>query len=79
MADKPKTLNFEKHLKELEALVSQLEAGDMSLEDSLKAYERGVELTRLCQGALEEAQLRIQKVVESNGEITSTPLDNASE
>jgi len=46
---------FEEALAELEALVDQLERGDLSLEDSLKSFERGVALTALCQRALAAA------------------------
>lgn len=52
--------DFERALDELEALVQRLEGGDLSLEDSLGAYERGVALYRQCQGALEQAELRIR-------------------
>jgi exodeoxyribonuclease VII small subunit len=51
---------FERSLDELEALVQKLEAGDLSLEESLGAYERGVALYRQCQSALEQAELRIK-------------------
>jgi exodeoxyribonuclease VII small subunit len=52
--------DFERALDELEALVQKLEGGDLSLEESLGAYERGVALYRQCQGALEQAELRIR-------------------
>jgi exodeoxyribonuclease VII small subunit len=52
--------DFERALDELEALVQRLEGGELSLEDSLGAYERGVALYRQCQGALEQAELRIR-------------------
>ena len=52
--------NFEAALKELEDLVEQMEKGELSLEESLKAFERGIELTRTCQKALDEAEQRIE-------------------
>jgi len=52
--------DFERALDELDALVHKMETGEMSLEDSLGAYERGVALYRQCQGALEQAELRIR-------------------
>jgi len=52
--------DFERALDELEALVQRMEGGDLSLEESLGAYERGVALYRQCQGALEQAELRIR-------------------
>ncbi len=51
---------FEQALDELDGLVRKLESGDLSLEASLAAYERGVALYRQCQGALEQAELRIR-------------------
>ncbi len=53
---------FESSLAELERLVKQMEQGDMTLEESLAAYERGVELSRQCQEALRKAELRIQEL-----------------
>ena len=51
---------FEHSLDELEQLVEKMEHGEMSLEDSLAAYERGVGLYRRCQAALEQAELRVR-------------------
>jgi len=52
--------DFERALDELDALVQKMETGEMSLEESLGAFERGVALYRQCQGALEQAELRIR-------------------
>ncbi len=52
--------HFEQSLEELEQLVEKMEAGDLSLEQSLAAYERGVGLYRQCQQALEQAELRVR-------------------
>ena len=52
--------HFEQSLDELEQLVGKMEHGEMSLEDSLAAYERGVGLYRRCQAALEQAELRVR-------------------
>ena len=51
---------FETSLDELEQLVQKMEKGEMSLDESLAAYERGVGLYRQCQGALEQAELRVK-------------------
>ena len=51
---------FEHSLDELEQLVEKMEQGEMSLEDSLAAYERGVGLYHRCQAALEQAELRVR-------------------
>lgn len=53
-------IDFEASLKALEALVKQMESGELGLEASLAAFERGVKLTRRCQAALKQAELRVQ-------------------
>ena len=63
---------FEEALKELESLVESLEQGDQPLQDALKSYERGVELTRVCQKALDEAE---QKIRILSGESTEAELE----
>lgn len=62
--------DFEQSLQELEALVLRMENGDLSLEDSLKEFERGVQLTRQCQEALTVAEQRV-KLLAADG----TPTD----
>jgi exodeoxyribonuclease VII small subunit len=79
MPQKSKTVDFEKQLKELESLVAKLESGELSLDEALQAYEKGIALTRECQAALDEAQNRIQIVLEKDGVISSEPLDSADE
>ena len=51
---------FERSLDELESLVQRLEKGDLSLDESLQAYERGIALFRSCQTALDQAELRVR-------------------
>ena len=58
---------FERSLDELEGLVQRMEKGDLSLDESLKAYERGISLYRHGQTALEQAELRVK--------LLSDPLD----
>lgn len=55
--------SFEAALGELEKLVERMERGDQSLEDALRDFERGVELTRTCQKRLQEAEQRVEKLV----------------
>lgn len=63
-----KTTNlFEDSLVELEQLVELMEQGELSLEDSLKSFERGINLTRTCQKALQEAEQKVQTLLEKNG------------
>ena len=59
-------LDFEAALEELEELVARMEDGDMSLEASLAAFERGVKLTRHCQAALRSAELKVKQLTEAN-------------
>ncbi|GAW85200.1 exodeoxyribonuclease VII small subunit [Bathymodiolus platifrons methanotrophic gill symbiont] len=61
---------FEDSLKGLEEIVEQLEQGDISLEESLKSFEQGVNLTRTCQKALQEAEQKVQILLEKNGQQT---------
>jgi exodeoxyribonuclease VII small subunit len=64
--DGTEDINFEAAMAELEKLVAQMEEGDLSLDDSLKAFERGVMLTRQCQQALSQAELRVQALTDAN-------------
>jgi exodeoxyribonuclease VII small subunit len=61
---KAKKIDFEASLGQLEELVEQMEDGELSLEDSLKAFEQGVKLTRECQHALKQAEQKIQLLIE---------------
>jgi exodeoxyribonuclease VII small subunit len=67
-----KTVDFEKALNQLEELVTRMEEGELSLEDSLNAFEKGIKLTRECQTALDEAEQKVQLLIEENGELKST-------
>ena len=62
--DATESADFETALEELETLVEDLEGGDLSLEESLKAFERGVALTRHCQEALRAAEQRVAILAE---------------
>jgi exodeoxyribonuclease VII small subunit len=55
-----KPVDLEKSLAELETIVEQLESGELPLDKSLKEFERGVRLSRECQGALQDAEQRVQ-------------------
>lgn len=68
--------DFEKALEELESLVEQLESGDLSLDQSLSQFKRGVELTRHCQGVLDEAQQVVQKLMDTDDESSAVPFDS---
>ena len=72
---KPKTADFEAALAELETLVERMEAGESSLEDSLKDFERGIELTRGCQAALAEAEQKVEILLKKDGEPEDFAVD----
>jgi exodeoxyribonuclease VII small subunit len=59
---------FEASLSELEAIVERLEQGELSLEESLGAFERGVQLTRACQQALDQAEQRVRILTQEGGD-----------
>jgi exodeoxyribonuclease VII small subunit len=61
-------IDFESAMRDLEALVEQLEQGDLPLEESLAAFERGVMLTRSCQTALTEAEQKVEILLKKAGE-----------
>ena len=63
---KKERLSFEDALTRLEEIVSKLEDESIPLEDSIKLYEEGIELSKLCTETLEEAELRIKKVHEQH-------------
>ena len=67
--------HFEQSLDELEQLVGKMEHGEMSLEDSLAAYERGVGLYRRCQAALEQAELRVRLLSDPAAPGDAKPFD----
>ncbi|MCY4212608.1 MAG: exodeoxyribonuclease VII small subunit [Gammaproteobacteria bacterium] len=72
-------VDFEAALKALEDLVKQMESGELGLEASLAAFERGVKLTRQCQAALKQAELRVRTLTEDNEleDLDLGPLNDA--
>ena len=66
--------DFETSLDQLEQLVEKMEHGEMSLEESLAAYERGVGLYRRCQQALEQAELRVRLLTDPDAPETAEPF-----
>jgi len=79
MARKKAAIDFEQSLADLQALVERLENGELSLEDSLTAFEQGIRLTRDCQGALTQAEQKVQILLERDGELTAEPFDAEQE
>jgi exodeoxyribonuclease VII small subunit len=72
------TFHFEESLAELESLVERMESGDMSLEDSLKAFEQGIKYTRDCQNALTKAEQKVQLLLQKNGQMEAQPFISPS-
>jgi len=76
MSKNPKQeADFEKTLAELEKLVESLEQGDLSLDDSLSGFKRGIELTRQCQSVLDNAEQTVQQLLDNQDEDSLEPLD----
>ena len=74
-AKKNSPLPFEMALAELESLVGQLEQGELTLDDALQRFERGVALVRNCQHALQAAEQKVDQLIERNGRLAVTPFD----
>lgn len=68
-------VEFEHSLDELEQLVTRMEQSEMGLDDSLKSFERGVALYRSCQGALEQAELRVRQLLDPSAPDSAQPFD----
>ena len=75
MARKPAKFNFENALENLAELVEAMEEGELSLEESLKAFEQGIKLTRECQVALENAEQKVQLLVNSDDIPEAEPFE----
>ena len=74
-ADASPVADFETSMQALEDLVGKMEAGEMTLEESLAAYERGVGLYRRCQSALEQAELRVRLLSDPANAGDTKPFD----
>ena len=74
MPSSDKKINFEASLKELESIVEKLEDEDINLEDSVKSFEEGVNLVKQCQKQLQNAELKIKKLLDdgSSSEISKS-------
>ena len=62
-----KNFNLEKSLADLEALVEELESGDLPLDKAMKKFEEGIKLTRGCQAALKEAEQKVEILLKTAG------------
>ena len=75
MGNNKKVPDFEQALAELESLVERLERGDLPLDEALKTFERGVELTRHCQTSLKAAQQKIEILLKRGGQTEVEPFE----
>ena len=74
MSNSNKKIDFESSLKELESIVTKLEDENINLEDSVKAFEAGINLVKECQKQLEKAELKVKELLEDG---SSQELDNS--
>lgn len=70
----PDNFEFESALTQLEQLVQRMEGGELSLQESLQAFEQGVTLTKQCQQALATAEQRVHILMEQNGQSQAYPF-----
>ncbi len=74
------TVDFEQSLRDLEEIVRKMEHGELTLENSLEAFEEGVRLTRNCQAALQKAEQKVNILVKnSDGEFSLTDFNSTSD
>lgn len=71
--------DFERSLAELETIVDKLEQGELSLEESLQQFERGVQLTRVCQTALKQAEHKVEVLLRKSGQAQNPAGDPAAQ
>ncbi|QPG06597.1 exodeoxyribonuclease VII small subunit [Salinimonas marina] len=76
MTDTKSAPSFEESLSELEAIVTQMESGDLPLADALQKFERGIALSRQSQQALEQAEQKVKVLLTEQGEDKLVDLDD---
>jgi exodeoxyribonuclease VII small subunit len=74
-AGSPPVVDFEHSLDELEQLVARMEGGELSLDESLASFERGIGLYRHCQQALDQAELRVRLLLDPDAPDTAEPFE----
>jgi exodeoxyribonuclease VII small subunit len=74
-----KLKDFEKSLTQLEKIVSQMESGELGLEESLVQFEKGITLAKSCQDTLAKAELRVEQLIEKNGLQQAIPFEDLDE
>ena len=81
MQKEVKNISFEEALKELESIVQKLESGQVKLEEAVAAYEKGVQMQKICEEKLKEAQMKVEKLIlDKEGKpMGKEPLDATTE
>ncbi|MEW9798789.1 exodeoxyribonuclease VII small subunit [Alteromonas sp. CYL-A6] len=79
MSNDTSSPTFEETLAELERIVDDMENGELPLHEALQKFERGIQLSRLSQQSLEQAQQKVSLLLNENGEETLVPLDNSAD
>jgi exodeoxyribonuclease VII small subunit len=75
MSSNTENKNFEDSLLELEDIVEKLENGQISLQESMEMFERGIKLAGICNQILQESEQRIEQLIERNGEVETCDLE----
>lgn len=75
MSSNTENKNFEDSLLELEDIVEKLENGQISLQESMEMFERGIKLAGICNNILQESEQRIEQLIERNGEVETCDLE----
>jgi exodeoxyribonuclease VII small subunit len=78
MSSNTENKNFEDSLLELEDIVEKLENGQISLQESMEMFERGIELAGICNSILQESEQRIEQLIERNEEIETCDFEHQS-
>ena len=76
---KDKLKDFEKSLQHLEKIVSNMESGELGLEESLEQFEQGIKLAKTCQDTLANAEMRVEQLIEKNGLQQTVPFEDLDE
>ena len=77
MSKEIKNISFEEALTELESIVQKLESGQVKLEEAVDAYEKGVQMQKVCEEKLKEAQMKVEKLIlnKEGKPVGKEPLD----
>lgn len=77
MAARKKQPDFETAIEQLESLVNTMESGELTLEESLQAFEQGIKLTRDCQAKLANAEQKVQMLLQDGDQLVARPLEES--